>query len=515
MVDTRTDNGGVLTGSNNVESQLTSMITDITHLADHMIALVNKLNGDDGTSQKKGNLMNQNGQNSCNGSDSGSLMGHVNDDDVSLGKGIRRNREIGNGKIDALKVLDEIILKPKMLYDAYCVAILQESTNEFLRKSGSKNVDSNTLVLDVSDCLDSDGIEIVNTIEKNDGKQDIGNDIEEEEVLELNDASGEIDISIGLMSIRLMDCDNKVCYNAGKGNDLKSNESSEVELNWVVRVDKPMKVEDENKSVMSVDGFFGCDGKNDKFVHFDGKREDLKSLDENREEDCNMEETKSNGVTDIVDDFGEKVLGEICKEYVKVKGIQSKNSKGDDGNKKCLQNYDDIVKGGKLMDNGQVICRNRGMLKVAWKPLVKMRMNGSIMGENSGDVDYVVINESVVGKSISEVKLVFKSSTWSLLEEHDINNFKRIWEDSKKMIILLTHVVSYVKWGLLESKGKDLNNLMSCKDANKNGVNSCYWELSGYKWHGRKKTCGIFCQVKNNKWKFDIWRWPKRKKNVC
>nr|GEV74905.1 hypothetical protein [Tanacetum cinerariifolium] len=436
MVDTRTDNGGVLTGSNNVESQLTSLITDITHLADRMIALVNKLNGDGGTSQKKGNLGNQNGQNSCNGSDSGSLMGHVNDDDVSLGKGIRRNGEIGNGKIDALKVLDEMssikflkqdgsvqeyydacvysakrfgwndvfyvsifinrlqpeikekikIFKPKTLYDAYCVAILQESTNEFLRKCGSKNVDSNTLVLDVSDCLDSEGIEIVNTIEKNDGKQDIGNDIEEEEVMELNDASGEIDISIGLMGIRLMDCDDKVCYNAGK-------------------------------------------------------------------------------------------------EYVKVKGIQSKNSKGDDGNKKCLQNYNDILKGGKLMDNGQVICRNRGMSKVAWKPLVKMRMNGSILGENSGDADYVVINESVVSESIN----------------------------SEKMIILLTHVVSCVKWGLSESKGKDLNNLMSSKDANKNGVNSCYWELSGCKWRGRKKTCGIFCQVKN-KWKFDIWRWPKRKK---
>nr|GEY03204.1 hypothetical protein [Tanacetum cinerariifolium] len=210
MVDIRTDNGGVLTGSNNVESQLTSLITDINHLADHMIALVNKLNGDGGTSQKKGNLGNQNGQNSYNGSDSGSLMGHVNDDDVSLGKGIRRNREISNGKIDALKVLDEIIFinrlqpeikekirifKPKMLYDAYCAAILQESTNEFLRKNGSKNVDSNTMVLDGSDCLDSEGIEIVNTIEKNDGKQDIRNDIKEGEVMDLNDASGQIDMS--------------------------------------------------------------------------------------------------------------------------------------------------------------------------------------------------------------------------------------------------------------------------------------------------------------------------------
>nr|GEU85209.1 retrotransposon-related protein [Tanacetum cinerariifolium] len=220
MVDIRTDNGGVLTGSKNVESQLTSLITDITHLADRMIALVNKLNGDGDTSQKKGNLRNQNGQNSCNGSDSSSFMGHVNDDDVSLGKGIRRNEKIVSIFINSLKpeIKEKIrIFKPKTLYDAYCVAILQESTNEFLRKSGSKNVDSNTLVLDVSDCLDSEGIEIVITIEKNDGKQDIGNDIKEEEVMELNNASEEINISIGMMGIRLMDCDDKVCYNARKG----------------------------------------------------------------------------------------------------------------------------------------------------------------------------------------------------------------------------------------------------------------------------------------------------------
>nr|GEX47857.1 hypothetical protein [Tanacetum cinerariifolium]GEX49888.1 hypothetical protein [Tanacetum cinerariifolium] len=230
------------------------------------------------------------------------------------------------------------------------------------------------------------------------------------------------------MGIRLMDCDDKVCYNAGKGNELKSNESSEVEVNWVVRVDKPMKVEVKNKSVMSVDGFFGCDGK---------------SVGELCKEDGKGKQILSSGV--VTNSFGVKVLGEICKEYVKVKGIQSRNSKGDDGNKKYLRNYNEILKGGKLMDNGQVICRNRGMSKVAWKPLVKMRMNGSIMRENSGDANYVVINESVVSESISEVKLVFKGSTWSLLEEHDINYFKGIWEDSEKMIILLTHVVSCVE----------------------------------------------------------------------
>ncbi|GKD23349.1 hypothetical protein Tco_1225052 [Tanacetum coccineum] len=116
------------------------------------------------------------------------------------------------------------------------------------------------------------------------------------------------------------------------------------------------------------------------------------------------------------------------------------------------------------------------------------------------------------------------------------NNFKGIWEDSEKMIIILIHMVSGVKRGLSDSKEKGLSNLkcfiqskgvtrsisdfdgmylfMSCKDANKNGVNICDWELSGCKWRGKKKTCGIYCQVRNNKWKFDIWRWPKRKKKV-
>nr|GEY05836.1 hypothetical protein [Tanacetum cinerariifolium] len=100
-----------------------------------------------------------------------------------------------------------------------------------------------------------------------------------------------------------------------------------------------------------------------------------------------------------------------------VKGIQSKNSKEDDKNKKCLPNCNDIV----MKDNGYVLCGNRGMLKVAWKALVKMRMNGSIMGENSGDADW-------------------------------------IWEDSEKTIILLTHAVISVKWGLSDSRGKDLSN---------------------------------------------------------
>nr|GEW20236.1 wall-associated kinase family protein [Tanacetum cinerariifolium] len=289
-------------------------------------ALENKFNGGGGTSQNKENLGDQNGQNSCHGSDSGSFMVHMNDDDTSLGKGTRRSG--GNGDIEN---------------DAYQM------------------------------------------------------------------------------------------FN--KKNDEKSDEKS--------------------------GGSETRDGKSVEFVRFDGKREEVESLDENgEEEDCSIKEIESNGVTDITggwmgvgelckedgkgkqielsgvvtNSFGLKVLGEICKEDVEVKGIQSKNSKEDDKNKKCLPIYNDIGEGGdeskgseylsfeeeydgwfenqieapkvsgynldKLkMDNGYVMCGNRRMSKVAWKPLVKMRMNGGIMGENSGDADYVVIgiNDLVVG----------------------------------------------------------------------------------------------------------------------
>ncbi|GJR32353.1 hypothetical protein Tco_1108585 [Tanacetum coccineum] len=466
----------------------------------------------------------------------------MNDDDESLGKGIRGNGGISDGENDAYKMFDKMLSNnfgtvkeyydafipfsrkvgwsgmcvvsmfisrlqppirtrvsshnPKTLYDAYCWASTQETNIKHLMESCGKNAGYNSVVVDVSDCLKNKGIKIVTTTEKNDvnkeigngisvankvdkmeqkreigngvidisiglmgirlmdcvvsgnGKmeqqREIGNDIEGEEVIESNEVNGVIDITTGLM-----DCEDKygvednceenvegvgmelddnsclgdideICTKAGKGNDLGSNESSQVKVNGVVIVDEPMKSEDENKSVMSVAEFFG----------YDGTREDLESLDENgEEEDCNIEEMESHGV--ITNSFGLQVLGEICKEDVEVKGIQSKNLKEDDGNKNCLQNYNDTVKGGKLMDNGQVMCGNRGMSKVAWKPLVKMRKNGSIIRENSGDADCVVmsIDDFVLSENVSGVKHVLKDKD---MESSGVisNNFKGIWEDS-------------------------------------------------------------------------------------
>ncbi|GJY19223.1 hypothetical protein Tco_0390714, partial [Tanacetum coccineum] len=227
---------------------------------------------------------------------------------------------------------------------------------------------------------------------------------------------------------------------------------------------------DNSKCVRVLDDF--CDDKVCYNAGKDGNRE---------EEDCNIEEIESHGVTDvtggwigggelckdgkgkqikisevITNSFRLKVLGEICKEDAEVKGIQSKNSKEDDKNKKRLSIYNDIGEGGdeskgseylsfeekydgwfenqieapkvsgynldKLkMDNGYVMCGNRGMSKVTWKPLVKMRMNGGIMGENSRDADYVVIgiNDFIFSENEKGRKHVFKDKAWYYTDKHD------------------------------------------------------------------------------------------------
>ncbi|GKE15456.1 hypothetical protein Tco_1423033, partial [Tanacetum coccineum] len=121
-------------------------------------------------------------------------------------------------------------------------------------------------------------------------------DVETDVVMESNDVNGMIDISIGLIGIRVMSYDDngvediceenikgvgmkldansclgnidKVCTKAGKGNELGSNELSEVKVNGVVIVDEPMKGEVKNKSEVIVD----------EFVHNDENSEDIESI---------------------------------------------------------------------------------------------------------------------------------------------------------------------------------------------------------------------------------------------
>ncbi|GJR04519.1 hypothetical protein Tco_0527503 [Tanacetum coccineum] len=69
-----------------------------------------------------------------------------------------------------------------------------------------------------------------------------------------------------------------------------------------------------------------------------------------------------------------------------------------------------------------------------------------------------------------------------------------------------------VKRKMSAFEGKYL--FLSFKDAKKNGVSIFYWKGFNWEWLSWKKACGIYCEVKNKEWKFDIWRWPKRKKEV-
>ncbi|GKC27429.1 hypothetical protein Tco_1034723 [Tanacetum coccineum] len=107
-----------------------------------------------------------------------------------------------------------------MLYDAYCVAIMQEATNDLLRGSCNKIVDLNSVVLNVNHCLENEGNKMVTNKEKHVVLQDIGKKEDcKSEISVVNRAgkreqmreigNGVIDISIGLMGIRVMDCDDK------------------------------------------------------------------------------------------------------------------------------------------------------------------------------------------------------------------------------------------------------------------------------------------------------------------
>nr|GEZ18784.1 phospholipase A2-activating protein [Tanacetum cinerariifolium] len=90
-----------------------------------------------------------------------------------------------------------------------------------------------------------------------------------------------------------------------------------------------------------------------------------------------------------IPDVSKEVLDEVCKDDVEVEGNQLKDSKEDAKNKKCWLISNDIVKGGKgskksndwyenqtakakdksKINNEYVMCRNRRILEVVWKPM--------------------------------------------------------------------------------------------------------------------------------------------------
>ncbi|PWA49015.1 wall-associated kinase family protein [Artemisia annua] len=198
---------------------------------------------------------------------------------------------------------------------------------------------------------------------------------------------------------------------------------------------------------------------------------------------CNGNDNEIESSRVIINNFGLKVLGEICKEYVEVKENQSKNSKEDDDNKECLVISNDIVRSGdgwlenqieatkaigysldKLkIDSGYVMCRNKGILKVAWKPLVRSQSSVSVRKDTSN-------------------------------------------------IEILTHGMEF-KIRMSDLDEKPL--FVHIKDAFKNGACPGHWKLDIWKWPKRTNKRAIFDEIlklRERGAKFDIWKWPKRKK---
>ncbi|GKF88388.1 hypothetical protein Tco_0259265, partial [Tanacetum coccineum] len=150
------------------------------------------------------------------------------------------------------------------------MAFMYESDCKRLWESCQMNEDSNFEVYDVSDCLESEGIEIVSTKEENDMHQD--SSVRDVSVVNKADkmkqkgkvGNGMIDISIGLMGIRVMNCDDKgvedICEEnvEGVGMELDAN-------SCLGNIDKG---EVKNKSEVIVD----------EFVHNDGNSEDIEAI---------------------------------------------------------------------------------------------------------------------------------------------------------------------------------------------------------------------------------------------
>nr|GEX32275.1 hypothetical protein [Tanacetum cinerariifolium] len=114
------------------------------------------------------------------------------------------------------------MFNPKTLYDTYCLAILQESTNNLLRKRCNNMLDVNSAGLDVNHCLENKG----NKMATNSNSDENGEGFE---LLE--------NCSLDFVKLVEAACDDKLDEVIVGGNDLESNESSE-EVNWVVIVDK-------------------------------------------------------------------------------------------------------------------------------------------------------------------------------------------------------------------------------------------------------------------------------------
>ncbi|GJW03590.1 hypothetical protein Tco_1562446 [Tanacetum coccineum] len=155
-----------------------------------------------------------------------------------------------------------VYFRPKTLHSAYLLVNLQEATNELIeKKSNATTPMSSSSKINLSKEVEKVNSELVGY----------------HECCKANEKSEEIEC-MGLIAL------DNICEENVEGNDLESNESSEVDVYCEVRVDKPVWVESKDNSFMVLD----------EFIHNDGRSKDIEAFD-NGFFDLDMTETYAIG----------------------------------------------------------------------------------------------------------------------------------------------------------------------------------------------------------------------------
>nr|GEY56561.1 hypothetical protein [Tanacetum cinerariifolium] len=132
------------------------------------------------------------------------------------------------------------------------VGCLRRDGNKIVINKVENEVTQDSSVSGVSDTANDFDVSIVTDYDIRKQNVDFRKDIKDDEIIEPND------VNVVTDNTRLVGI-GEVCNQAGKDYDLKSSESSKVEANCVMRVDKPTKVENKNKSLLILDEFVDND----------------------------------------------------------------------------------------------------------------------------------------------------------------------------------------------------------------------------------------------------------------
>ncbi|PWA87864.1 hypothetical protein CTI12_AA099630 [Artemisia annua] len=482
---------------------------------------------------------------------------------------------------------------PKTLHDAYGVAQLQEFV---LKYNQSKEVEKEN-----SDF----GISVDNDSEKKEQNEDIGNSIENDEVKESSQANGVIEVSIGFMGTCLMGCNDdmelavfdvleeedckigKMELNGANGvadmtsglivgGDLCNEVDNEKESSGVIIDNFGLNVlgetspeeaeieEDQSKNSKKGDDNKKCLVVMEKVCNMGGKgvATSVDSVEEYfhemQMETCGgMETTKALNGSELQSSDLEPdkecprvVIEECCTKALNGSELQSSDLEPDKECPRvvieecCTENMEcaDMEPIGAI--NVTDTCRNREVSKVEWKPLVKMRMDGSIMignshvcgirnkGEERNGFEF---GEERNGSEFEKTSGIGISSASCVDKKKYSNGVVMMGNfESEKALSESEYKVQHENGGkyvafkdILGSLGVAIDgNGTSSNDGNRmgfkvgqNGKTRGGVKREIWKWPKRKKKC-----VKSSIWKwpkkkkalvaFDIWEWPNRKKEV-